>query len=68
MDRNQFAQIAMIAQGEYMKMLHASSKDRKEIFSRVFNTGIYWRIQQKLKEKNNELYIKLKDNENLCLH
>ncbi len=50
-DRNQFAQIAMIAQGEYMKMLHASSKDRKEIFSRVFNTGIYWRIQQKLKEK-----------------
>lgn len=67
-DRNQFAQIAMIAQGEYMKLLHASSKDRKEIFSRVFNTGIYWRIQQKLKEKNNELYIKLKDNENLCLH
>ncbi len=67
-DRNQFAQIAMIAQGEYMKLLHASSKERKEIFSRIFNTGIYWKIQQKLKDRNNELYIRLKDNETLCLH
>lgn len=67
-DRNQFAQIAMIAQGEYVKLLHASSKERKEIFSRIFNTGIYWKIQQKLKDRNNELYSKLKDNEALCLH
>ena len=67
-DRNQFAQIAMIAQGEYMKLLHASSRERKEIFSRIFNTGIYWKIQQRLKDRNNELFIRLKDNETLCLH
>lgn len=67
-DRNQFSQIAMIAQGEYMRLLHASSKDRKEIFSRIFNTGIYRKIQQKLKEMDSGLYIRLKDNENLCRH
>lgn len=67
-DKRQFSQIAMIAQGEYLKLLHASSKERKEIFSQIFNTGIYGRIQQKLKNKNNELYGKLKENENLYFH
>lgn len=67
-DKNQFSQIAMIAQGEYLKLLHASSKERKEIFSRIFNTGIYYRIQQKLKDRNNELYGRLKDNEKLYFH
>ncbi|MEG0988056.1 MAG: SMC family ATPase [Clostridium sp.] len=67
-DKNQFSQIAMIAQGEYLKLLHASSKERKEIFSRIFNTGIYWRVQQKLKDRNNALYGRLKDNENLYTH
>lgn len=64
-DRNQFSQIAMIAQGEYLKLLHASSKERKEIFSRIFNTGIYLRVQQKLKEKNYALSGMLSDNKNL---
>lgn len=67
-DRNQFAQIAMIAQGEYIKLLHASSKERKEIFARIFDTGIYGRIQQKLKEKNTALYERLMDNRKLCEH
>ncbi len=65
-DRGQFSQIAMIAQGEYVKLLHASSKERKEIFSRIFNTGIYRRIQLKLKERSQALFIRLKDNETLC--
>lgn len=67
-DRNQFAQIAMIAQGEYIKLLHASSKERKEIFARIFDTGIYGRIQQKLKEKNTALSERLADNRKLCEH
>lgn len=67
-DRNQFAQIAMIAQGEYLKLLHASSKERREIFSRIFNTGIYWNIQQKLRDWNSRLTNRLSDNESLCLH
>ena len=61
-DRDQFSQIAMIAQGEYIRLLHASSKERKEIFSRIFHTGIYGRIQQKLREADRTLYGKLEDN------
>lgn len=67
-DRNQFSQIAMIAQGEYLKLLHASSRERKEIFSRIFNTGIYGRIQWKLKEKNDLLKERLQENKSLYEH
>lgn len=67
-DQNQFSQIAMIAQGDYLKLLHASSKERKEIFSRIFNTGIFSRIQMKLKDKNHLYYGKLEDNRKLCIH
>ena len=67
-DLSQFSQIAMIAQGDYLKLLLASSKERKEIFSRIFNTGIYSRIQAKLKEKNNHYSELLEDNRKLCIH
>lgn len=66
LDREQYAQTAMIAQGEYMKLLHASSRERKEIFSRIFNTGIYWRIQQRLKEENSRLTAELRENFVVC--
>lgn len=65
-DRDQFSQIAMIAQGEYIRLLHASSKERKEIFSRIFHTGVYGRIQQKLKEADKELGGKLDENKTKC--
>lgn len=60
-DQNQFSQLAMIAQGEYLKLLHASSRERREIFSRIFPTEIYRKVQQKLKEQNTQLYIQLED-------
>lgn len=65
-DRDQFSQITMIAQGEYIRLLHASSKERKEIFSRIFHTGIYGRIQQKLREADRTLYGRLEDNKTRC--
>lgn len=52
----QFKQIAMLAQGEFLKILFAESKDRTEIFRKIFDTNIYNLIAKKLKEK-------LKDNE-----
>lgn len=67
-DREQFAQIAMIAQGEYLKLLHATSKERKAIFSRIFNTGLYGRIQMRLKEHFNRLYGQLEDNRKVAEH
>ncbi len=67
-DQSQFAQIAMIAQGEYVKLLHASSKERKEIFSKIFRTGVYWKIQMKLREQEKQLYGVLEDNRKLYRH
>jgi len=48
-DHKQFAQIAMIAQGDFLKLLLADTKDRQEIFRRIFNTGKYRVLQEKLK-------------------
>ena len=50
-DRNQFSQIAMIAQGDFLKLLLADTKDRQEIFRRIFNTGKYRVLQEKLKSE-----------------
>lgn len=62
LDVNQFTQIAMIAQGDFLKLLHASSRERKEIFSRIFNTRIYWLIEEELKRRANAIYGSLEDN------
>ena len=49
-DKNQFAQIVMIAQGEFQKFLNSPTKERKEIFRKIFNTYLYDNFQIKLKE------------------
>ncbi len=67
-DRDQFSQIAMIAQGEYMKLLHASSKERKVIFSKIFQTGLYGKVQFALKDKFQSLYGQLEDKRKLTEH
>lgn len=61
LDAGQFMQVSMIAQGDFMKLLHASSKDRKIIFSKIFRTGLYWRIQENLKSEAAGFYVRLED-------
>lgn len=51
LDRNQFAQIAMIAQGEFRKLLKADTKARQEIFRKIFKTQSYQRFQERLKQE-----------------
>ena len=52
----------MIAQGEFLKLLLAESKERKKIFSRIFQTRFYYRIQEELKKQAVQLYVKLEQN------
>jgi exonuclease SbcC len=66
LDVNQFTQIVMIAQGDFLKLLHAESKERKRIFSRIFQTSIYFKIQEELKERAKQLYIALEENTRDC--
>src|SRR5699024_4433888 len=63
LDAGQFTQIAMIAQGEFLQLLHAGSRERRKIFSRIFQTRIYWKMQEELKEQAKELYVSLRENE-----
>lgn len=49
LDREQFARIAMIAQGDFMKLLLADTTKRSEIFRELFNTGLYEQLQTRLK-------------------
>ena len=63
LDAGQFTQIAMIAQGEFLQLRHAGSRERRKIFSKIFQTRIYWKMQEELKEQAKELYVSLKENE-----
>lgn len=49
LDRRQFVQIAMIAQGDFQKLLFAGTEERSGIFRQIFHTGIYQKIQEQLK-------------------
>lgn len=49
LDRRQFTQIAMIAQGDFQKLLLAGTEERGDIFRQIFNTGLYQRLQEQLK-------------------
>ncbi len=49
LDRRQFTQIAMIAQGDFQKLLLAGTEERIGIFRQIFKTGRYQRLQEQLK-------------------
>ena len=49
LNRSQFSQIAMIAQGDFRKLLQADTKSRQEIFREIFKTRYYMVFQEKVK-------------------
>lgn len=54
-DRNQFCQIAMIAQGDFLKLLIAPTKERMDIFRHIFKTEPYQSFQEHLKRESGKL-------------
>lgn len=50
-DRGQFTQIAMIAQGEFLKLILASTEERKKIFREIFKTRSYEQLQYEVKQE-----------------
>ena len=54
-NKNQFSQIAMIAQGDFRKLLNCETNERSKIFRKIFKTEPYNNIEIKLSSLFNEL-------------
>ena len=54
-DKNQFSQIVMIAQGDFSKILTADGGDREKLLRNIFNTEIYQQLQERLKTDTSQL-------------
>lgn len=52
LDYSQFCQIAMIAQGQFTKLLNASTEERSRIFRKLFRTQRYARLQERLQAES----------------
>lgn len=57
LDRRQFTQIAMIAQGDFQKLLLAGTEERGAIFRQIFKTGLYQTLQAKLKDATKAQWV-----------
>ncbi len=63
-DRTQFSQIAMIAQGDFRDLLFAPTDQRIKIFRKLFGTELYRNLQDELKSAASSAY---REYELLCL-
>lgn len=58
LNAQQFSQVAMIAQGDFMSILRAESAKRAELFRRIFDTCLYNRASEELKALQSERRLK----------
>ncbi|GHU74515.1 nuclease SbcCD subunit C [Clostridia bacterium] len=56
LDRDQFAQIVMIAQNDFLRFLQSGTDDRVKILRRIFDTELLRRFQDSLKAKAKAAY------------
>ncbi|MFV0529161.1 MAG: AAA family ATPase [Lachnospiraceae bacterium] len=72
LDADQFKQTAMLAQGDFLKLLHEESRERKKILAKIFPADWYQSIQKQLKEKadalRDELQLETHDLRNELMH
>lgn len=64
--KNQFMQVAMIAQGEFMVLLRAKSDDKKVIFRKLFNTELYQNIVDELAKRRKDKDRKIAQIKTAC--
>lgn len=61
LDKKQFTQIAMIAQGDFLRLLFAKTEERSKIFRDIFHTKAYLVLQERLREETNRLRRECED-------
>ncbi len=55
LDKNQFAQTVMIAQGDFTRLIKADTKERSAIFRKIFRTEDLGKFEENLKERERNL-------------
>ena len=54
-DRDQFGQIVMVAQGDFRRLLSSKTDERAKIFRRLFDTERYLRFQKELETQRRDI-------------
>ena len=65
-DKDQFAQISMIAQGDFLKLLLADTQTRKGILRNIFHTENYQKLEDRLRAEASEAFKKLEKLRQSC--
>ena len=60
-NKDQFSQIAMLAQGDFLKLLLSGTDERIKIFRELFKTSYFLKLQDRLDQKYRELYGEVQD-------
>ena len=55
MNKDQFSHIAMIAQGEFVRLVNATTQQRIKILKGIFNTSLYEKMGEHLKRLETSL-------------
>ncbi|MUH71523.1 AAA family ATPase [Psychrosphaera haliotis] len=61
---DQFRQVMVLPQGKFRELLLADSKDREKIFSQLFQTSVYKKIEEALKVKASDITKKVDEHKN----
>lgn len=65
LDIDQFRQVMVLPQGKFRDLLLADSRDREKIFSQLFQTSIYKRIEERLRSKASGIRQAVENHQNL---
>ncbi|MDO5026702.1 MAG: SMC family ATPase [Tissierellia bacterium] len=57
-NEKQFKQIAMIAQGDFLKLLHATNEEKRDLFRKIFNTEKYSDFEDRIRMMRSEINAK----------
>ncbi|MCM1315308.1 MAG: SMC family ATPase [Alistipes senegalensis] len=66
LEKKQFMQVSMIAQGEFSKFLRSKSSEKKKIFRKIFDTEIYDKIVTELLKSFREKEKEKSEAEKTC--
>ena len=61
LDKQQFTQVAMIAQGDFLRLLLAKTEERSRIFREIFHTKPYQILQEQLKNASGSLRLEYEE-------